>query len=83
MNKTKEQCPEFPYFGATYPDARCIDGQLYDLDRCDEKGQLYEMNEYHPCPFCKTKEFMKSQIDNEVPKEEVVAWIEKTKQKYS
>lgn len=25
-------CPEFPFFGATYPDATCIDGKLFDLE---------------------------------------------------
>ena len=23
---------EFPHFGASYPDAHCIDGYLYDVD---------------------------------------------------
>lgn len=41
INKNK-QCPEFPYFGATYPDARCIGGCLYDLDDCNENGNLIE-----------------------------------------
>lgn len=56
MNK----CPEFPYFGASYPDARCIDGRLYDLDYCDDNGNLYEPGEFVPCPFCRPKEFMES-----------------------
>lgn len=55
----KKPCPNFPFFGATYPDAGCIDGQLYDLDKCDDKGNLYEPGEYWPCPFCKTEEFIK------------------------
>lgn len=57
-NPTLSQCPEFPYFGARYPDARCIDGRLYDLDKCDEEGNLYEPSDYDPCPFCRPKEFM-------------------------
>lgn len=52
----KEQCPEFPYFGASYPDACCIDGYLYDMDDCVD-GCLCEMQEKHPCPFCNWDEF--------------------------
>lgn len=78
----KEPCPEFPYFGARYPDARCINGQLYDLDRCDENGDLYEMAEYHPCPFCNTEEFMKQQEDNEADMDKVRQWIADIKKKY-
>lgn len=57
INKNK-QCPEFPYFGAIYPDARCIGGYLYDLDDCDEKGNLIERNNGIPCPFCNTDAFI-------------------------
>lgn len=78
----KEQCPEFPYFGAKYPDARCINGQLYDLDRCDENGNLYEMHEYHPCPFCNTDEFLKEQEDNEADMDKVRQWMEGVKKRY-
>ena len=53
----KEQCPEFPYFGASYPDACCIDGYLYDMDDSDPDGCLCEMHEKHPCPFCNWDEF--------------------------
>lgn len=57
MNRTKEQCPEFPYFGANYPDTRCIEGYLWDLDKCDEQGNLYGEGDT-PCPFCNTEEFI-------------------------
>ena len=40
MSKQNKQCPEFPFFGASYPDARCIDGYLFDLDKCDENGKI-------------------------------------------
>lgn len=53
----KEQCPEFPYFGASYPDACCIDGYLYDMDDSDPDGCLCQMHEKHPCPFCNWDEF--------------------------
>ena len=78
----KEQCPEFPYFGGHYPDARCINGQLYDLDRCDESGSLYEMHEYLPCPFCNTEEFLKEQEDNEADMGKVHQWMEDVKKRY-
>lgn len=55
--KEKQPCPEFPFFGATYPDARCIAGYLWDLDRCNEKGELYGGGNI-PCPFCNTEEFI-------------------------
>lgn len=54
-----KQCPEFPYFGAAYPDARCIGGYLYDLDDCNENGNLIERGNDIPCPFCSTDEFVK------------------------
>ena len=55
--KEINQCPEFPFWGARYPDACCINGKLYDLDDCDESG-LYEPIDDIPCPFCKTEEFI-------------------------
>jgi hypothetical protein len=83
-NKIKSNpCPEFPYFGAKYPDARCIEGYLHDLDNCDEEGNLYTMTESHPCPFCNTDEFIEIQKRNEVPKKDVIKWIKTMKEKYS
>lgn len=63
-NDRKEQCPEFPYFGASYPDACCIDGYLYDMDDCDADGCLCEMHEKHPCPFCNWDEFKATWNEN-------------------
>ena len=60
----KEQCPEFPYFGASYPDACCINGYLYDMDDCDAEGCLYEPDEKHPCPFCNWDEFKEKWNEN-------------------
>lgn len=54
---SNKQCPEFPFFGASYPDARCIDGYLWDLDKVNEKGEFYGEGET-PCPFCNTKAFI-------------------------
>lgn len=56
LNRSR-QCPKFPFFGATYPDARCIDGYLWDLDKVNEKGELYGEGET-PCPFCNFDEFV-------------------------
>jgi len=82
MSKEK-QCPEFPFFGAKYPDARCIDGQLYDLDKCDDKGNLYEMGEYWPCPFCNTREFVKTYAEyKDMKQKDVKELVEKLKEKY-
>ena len=58
METNINPCPEFPYWGASYPDACCINGKLYDLDRCDENGNLYEPDENIPCPFCQTEDFI-------------------------
>lgn len=58
MNKNKKLCPQFPYWGARYPDACCVDGKLQDLDYCDENGNLYDKGEDVPCPFCRTEEFI-------------------------
>lgn len=57
MSEQNKQCPEFPFFGASYPDARCINGYLWDLDKCDENGNFYGEGDI-PCPFCNTEEFI-------------------------
>ena len=56
------QCPEFPFFGASYPDATCIDGELWDLDKCDESG-LISSGDNPPCPFCNTEAFIDYHTD--------------------
>ena len=77
-------CPEFPFFGARYPDATCIDGYLWDLDKCDD-GKLYGGGD-DPCPFCNTTEFIKQHHDpyplsgNSV--RELKVWIAKLREKY-
>lgn len=40
-----------PYFGATYPDACCIDGFLWDLDSGEGDGYLSVGGDV-PCPSC-------------------------------
>lgn len=77
-------CPEFPFFGATYPDARCINGYLQDMDDCDNEGNVYlSHEEQHPCPFCNTEEFMQQQKDNEADLDVVNEWIENIRIQYS
>ncbi len=39
-------------FGASYPDSICIDGRLFDADKCHDGGSLHEPTEYIPCPMC-------------------------------
>lgn len=57
-------CPEFPFWGASYPDACCIDGKLFDLDRCDDEGNLYQPGDDVPCPFCQTEDFIECDVFN-------------------
>lgn len=64
-----KQCPEFPYFGAKYPDARCIDGFLWDLDWCED-GMLTKGGEA-PCPFCNREAYIEMLRDNEVEEERI------------
>lgn len=66
MNENIKPCPEIPFWGASYPDACCIDGILYDLDYCDDNGNLYDKGEGVPCPFCQTEEFIEYDYFNKV-----------------
>jgi hypothetical protein len=76
-------CPEFPYFGAKYPDARCIDGYLWDLDKCDEKG-LYSTGDNPPCPFCNQENFLKQhEHDDGFDREKMIEFINNLKIKHS
>lgn len=60
-------CIEFPHFGARYPDACCIDGYLWDLDSCQDEGDITCLTSGgdDPCPVCNTKNYIKNFIDNE------------------
>lgn len=49
-------CQEFPYFGASYPDACCIDGYLWDLDSAD--GEFLTQGGDAPCPYCNPKGYL-------------------------
>lgn len=86
-----KECPEFPFFGATYPDATCIEGYLWDLDKGDENGILQQENE-HPCPFCNTEKFIEENISDDefeviedskrITREDLIKYIEVLRQKY-
>jgi len=84
--KTEEQnqCPEFPHFGAIYPDARCIDGYLWDLDKFED-GKLYGGGE-DPCPFCNTEEYIENHLDKDsdppVTRERILEYIQKLRDRY-
>nr|DAQ58954.1 MAG TPA: restriction alleviation protein [Caudoviricetes sp.] len=99
MSENNKPCPQFPYWGASYPDACCVNGELQDLDYCDENGNLYDKGEGVPCPFCRTEEFIEydpfSKEDEfyegiededkakEKAREWYLNWIEEMKKKYS
>lgn len=82
----KEQCPEFPHFGAHYPDARCIDGYLWDLDSCEGSGEELVLTHGgdDPCPFCNTEAYLEYMIDyeNGDTKERVLKYIEQLRERY-
>lgn len=86
MSKTAETllgCGiEFPHFGANYPDAKCIDGYLWDLDSGD--GHYLTIGGDDPCPFCNTEEWLKGVLDDEIfaSREDALAWVDKMRKRY-
>jgi len=77
------QCPNFPFFGASYPDAGCFDGHLRDLDDCDESG-VFEHTENWPCPFCNTEAFIKQFAEYRGMKyKDVREMVKKLKEKHN
>lgn len=82
MSEIKKQCGEFPYFGATYPDATCIDGYLWDLDKCNDDGSLYGGGE-DPCPFCNTDEYVQRMRDDEIPEDRIQGHLKFINEKYN
>lgn len=81
METNKQACPEFPYFGAWYPDATCVDGYLWDLDKYDN-GMLYGGGE-EPCPFCNTEYFIEYHEDDENnTRESLTNYVEKMRERY-
>lgn len=75
---------EFPHFGASYPDARCCDGYLWDMDSWDESLRGFTIGGDDPCPFCNTEEWLETVLENETfdTKEDALDWVEQMKKKY-
>lgn len=84
MEKTKNKgCGiEFPFFGASYPDAVCIEGYLWDMDSWD--GNSYFIGGDVPCPVCNTEEWLELVLENESfnSREEALEYVEKLKKNY-
>ena len=73
---------EFPHFGASYPDAVCIDGYLYDLDSGGPGEALSSGDD--PCPVCNTDEWLERVMENEEfeTEETALKYVEMLKEKY-
>ena len=50
MSENKKPCPQFPYWGASYPDACCV-----DLDYCDENVIFMIRERMFPAHFAGQK----------------------------
>ena len=74
---------EFPYFGASYPDAICIDGYLWDLDS-GNSGEELTLGGDDPCPVCNTEEWLERVLENEEfdTREEALEYVEQLKKRY-
>jgi hypothetical protein len=59
----KKICPEISMFGATYPDATCIDGYLWDMDSYEEDAGGFTQGGEIPCPNCNKAEYDKYEFD--------------------
>ena len=51
------------HFGASYPDACCIEGRLWDLDSCDEPGGGLSIGGEIPCPSCETEAYLYGDVE--------------------
>lgn len=78
-----QSCPEFPYFGARYPDATCIDGYLWDLD--SNEGDMLTKGGETPCPFCNAESFIEHYLDegSKYTREHVLRHVEALRKRYS
>lgn len=74
---------EFPHFGAQYPDGKCINGYLWDMDSYEDG--FYTIGGDDPCPICNTEEWLKDVLDDEIFKtrEDALKYVEKLKSKYA
>ena len=57
---------EFPHFGASYPDAICIDGYLYDMDSYESDLCGFTIGGDDPCPVCNKDKWLESVMEMEV-----------------
>lgn len=73
---------EFPHFGANYPDAKCIDGYLWDMDSYEDG--IYTIGGDDPCPICNTEKWLKDALDDEIFKtrDEALEYVKMLKSKY-
>lgn len=81
MKLTDKGCGiEFPHFGASYPDAVCIDGYLWDLD--SGFGGCLTIGGDDPCPVCNTEEWLERVMENEEfeTKEDALAYVKELKE---
>lgn len=77
---------EFPYFGASYPDARCIDGYLWDMDSAEDIGgeQYLTIGGDEPCPFCNTEEWLERVVGGGFDsKEEALEWRDRVAKRWN
>ena len=76
---------EFPFFGANYPDARCCDGYLWDMDSWDEELQGFTIGGDEPCPVCNTEKWLEEVIERDLfdSRKEALEYVEQLKKRYS
>ena len=74
---------QFPHFGASYPDACCIDGYLWDLDSYEDGALTIGGDD--PCPFCNTEKWIEWALDDEMfnSREDALKWVKKMRLKYN
>ena len=73
---------EFPHFGPNYPDAKCIDGYLWDMDSYEDG--VYTIGGDDPCPICNTEKWLKDVLDDEIfeTRDEALEYVKMLKSKY-
>ena len=76
---------EFPHFGASYPDAQCIDGYLWDMDSYDSADGCLHIGGDDPCPVCNTEKWLEVVMEDELfeSRESALEYVERLKQKYA
>lgn len=82
LENKKEQCADFPHFGANYPDATCIGGYLWDLDHVNDDGTLYGGGD-DPCPFCNKEEYIEWAEGVDFSREQAEKHIQYLQERYN